>query len=65
MKRAGSRPWNRDPIDERIVRDFRRRAGRIIDSQDEVGGYPKYDASYRKLDVPTDGLEAWLESYYE
>jgi hypothetical protein len=37
---AGARPWNRDSIDERIVRQTRDGTGRIIDSEAQVGGYP-------------------------
>lgn len=37
---AGSRPWDRDPIDARIVAQALARTTRIIDSQDEVEGYP-------------------------
>ena len=37
---AGARPWDRDAIDERIVRQTRRGTGRIIDGETEVGGYP-------------------------
>ena len=40
--KAGATPWNRDPIDRRIVADVVEGRGEIIDSQDEVGGYPKY-----------------------
>ena len=32
--------WARDPIDARIVEDVRKGTGRIIDSENEVGGYP-------------------------
>lgn len=39
-KNAGARPWNRDAIDERIVREALAGTGRIIDSETEVGGYP-------------------------
>jgi pectate lyase len=39
---AGATPWNRDPIDRRIVADVVEGRGGIIDSQDEVGGYPDY-----------------------
>lgn len=38
---AGATPWNRDPIDRRIVADVIEGRGEIIDSQEEVGGYPK------------------------
>jgi pectate lyase len=37
---AGARPWDRDAVDERIVRETRARTGRIIDSEQDVGGYP-------------------------
>jgi hypothetical protein len=37
---CGARPWDRDPIDARIVNDVRNGTGRIIDSENDVGGYP-------------------------
>jgi pectate lyase len=40
LANAGARPHDRDEVDRRIVREFRERTGRIIDSQEEVGGYP-------------------------
>lgn len=40
LAQCGARPWDRDPIDARIVSDVRSGAGRIIDSESEVGGYP-------------------------
>jgi pectate lyase len=39
-KMCGSRPWSRSAIDARIVEQARAGTGRIIDSQDDVGGYP-------------------------
>ena len=57
---VGARPWNRDPIDRRIVDAYMNRQGRVIDSQEEVGGYPSYEMTRRKLDVPEDNIEAWL-----
>ena len=39
-KAAGARPWARDPIDQTIVDEARAGTGRLIDSQDEMGGYP-------------------------
>lgn len=38
---AGARSQDRDTIDRRIIEDLKNRKGRIIDSQDEVGGYPR------------------------
>jgi hypothetical protein len=37
---CGARPWDRDPIDARIVRDVVNGTGRIIDSENDAGGYP-------------------------
>ncbi|MEQ1859115.1 MAG: right-handed parallel beta-helix repeat-containing protein [Chthoniobacteraceae bacterium] len=58
---VGARPAERDEIDTRIVREALTGAGRIIDSQEEVGGYPKHDATTRALDVPEKDRRAWLE----
>jgi hypothetical protein len=37
---AGARPWDRDAHDRRIVSDAAEGLGRIIDSEQDVGGYP-------------------------
>lgn len=60
LQLAGSRPARRDPIDARIVRSVTDRTGKIIGSQEEVGGYPVREATRRKLVVPKD-RRAWLE----
>ncbi len=36
---AGARPWDRDPLDRRIVEQVRRGTGRVIDDERQVGGY--------------------------
>ncbi len=59
-RHVGARPKDRDDIDRRIIRQLRERKGRIIDSQREVGGYPKHTPTRRKLDVPEQNVEAWL-----
>lgn len=40
LKNAGARPWNRDDVDRRIVQAAIERKGKIIDSEQDVGGYP-------------------------
>jgi pectate lyase len=60
LKNAGSRPADRDAVDRRIARQCREGKGRIIDSQDDVGGYPGYRATRRKLDIPRENVEKWL-----
>jgi hypothetical protein len=36
--RSGTRPWARNPVDARIVAQARAGTGRVIDSENEVGG---------------------------
>lgn len=47
---AGARPWDRDLHDRRVVADVIEGRGKIIDDQEEVGGYPKYAPGYRVFD---------------
>lgn len=61
LQTVGSRPAERDAIDQRIVDEIRKRRGRIIDSQDDVGGYPNLQMIKRPLDVPENNIEAWLD----
>ena len=60
IRHAGARPKDRDEVDLRIIREFQQRKGRIIDSQDDVGGYPKPKPTTRKLHVPEGNVDAWL-----
>lgn len=59
---VGSRPRDRDKIDERIINEVVEGKGRIIDSQEDVGGYPVYDTSFHELKVPKSSVEIdiWL-----
>jgi pectate lyase len=41
LANAGARPWDRDAVDRRIVREVKAGTGRVIDDEQEVGGYPK------------------------
>ena len=63
LKHAGARPRDRDAVDTRIIQGVRDRKGRIIDSQDDVGGYPEPKMTRRKLDVPDGDVEAWLRQF--
>lgn len=73
LNNAGARPADRDPVDVRTVDDVRNGTGRIIDSQDDVGGWPGLAENYRKLTLPSDlngdddgngytNLEEWLHT---
>ncbi|HWB82749.1 MAG TPA: hypothetical protein VG675_01330 [Bryobacteraceae bacterium] len=57
---CGARPSDRDEVDKRVIRDFQQRKGHFIDSQEQVGGYPKATPVTRKLDIPKDNIDAWL-----
>jgi hypothetical protein len=61
LRTAGSRPARRDPIDTRIVQSVIDGTGRIIDSQDQVGGYPVRAATKRALVVPDARRDEWLQ----
>ncbi|MEP4534988.1 MAG: hypothetical protein ABJ004_17975 [Cyclobacteriaceae bacterium] len=58
---AGAFPAIRDEIDQRIIEKAINNMGEIINSQDEVGGYPEYEMQTRKLTVPKTGIDTWLE----
>lgn len=64
---AGATPWDRDPIDRRIVADVIEGRGEIIDSQDQVGGYPKVEATHRAFDASKWNLDTMepIDGVYE
>jgi hypothetical protein len=60
LRTAGSRPAQRDPIDARIVQSVIDGTGKIIDSQDDVGGYPVRAETRRAVVVPDENRGEWL-----
>jgi pectate lyase len=60
IRHVGARPRDRDEIDQRIIRQLIAREGRIIDSQDQVGGYPQVAPVHRPLQIPETGVDQWL-----
>ncbi|MCC5805987.1 MAG: hypothetical protein JJU00_06625 [Opitutales bacterium] len=42
LENAVARPWARDAVDRRLVEEARTGGGRIIDSEQQVGGYPQH-----------------------
>lgn len=54
LLRAGARPADRDSVDKRIVDDVIKRSGRIIDSQNQVGGWPVLKSTFREFIVPSN-----------
>jgi hypothetical protein len=61
---VGARPWDRDDIDRRIVADVIEGRGAIIDSEEEVGGYPVY-AETRQAFVEAEWDLATMEPIKE
>ena len=49
IRNAGARPWDRDAIDRRIVADTIEGRGEIIDSEQDVGGYPVQPETRQKF----------------
>jgi pectate lyase len=57
---AGATLPRRDPVDERLLGQVRAGTGKIIDSQDQVGGWPVYASLEAPPDTDGDGLpDAW------
>src|SRR5204863_153223 len=50
IRDVGARPWDRDAHDARIVADTIEGRGKIIDGEDEVGGYPHDSATAKAFD---------------
>jgi hypothetical protein len=60
LESAGAILPGRDAVDERIVADVRNRTGKIINSQADVGGWPKLSSAPPPPDSDHDGMpDAW------
>jgi hypothetical protein len=56
LAQAGAVAPVRDAVDARLVRQVGTRAGRIINSQREVGGWPEYRNAASPRDTDEDGI---------
>jgi hypothetical protein len=74
LAKAGARSADRDSVDIRVVNSVLNGTGNLIDSQDDVGGWPALAENHVTLTVPSnphgdddgDGytnLEEWLNGY--
>jgi hypothetical protein len=64
LKGAGATLPIRDAVDARIVREIKTGTGHIIDSQNEVGGWPGYAAAPAPPDSDFDGMpDSWETQY--
>ncbi len=51
---AGARPADRDSVDQRIISNMNSNTGKIIDSQNDVGGWPNLAENYREFIIPNN-----------
>ena len=59
LAHAGS-SLKRDAVDRRVISDVRKRRGKLLDSQDEVGGWPPLKSAPAPTDTDRDGMpDAW------
>lgn len=73
LSHAGARPADRDEVDNRIVNNVINRNTGIIESQEDVGGWPDLENNRHVLVIPTNyneimasgytRLEEWLHRY--
>lgn len=73
LQNAGARPCDRDTVDQRIINEVQTRTGKIINSQNDVGGWPSLSVNTRALITPSNpngdagngytNMEEWLHEY--
>lgn len=69
LNNAGARRADNDPVDQRIIRDVQNGTGRLINSQNDVGGWPPLIRNVRgkgrvpKLDIPANPTEIQASGY--
>jgi len=73
LAQVGARPADRDNVDIRVVNDVKNGTGRVINSQNDVGGWPVLAVNVRPLTVPANpngdsgngytNLEIWLQQF--
>jgi hypothetical protein len=51
---AGARPWEPDPVDDRIVSDWQNMTGSLINFETDVGGFPTRPSTSRSAGFDTD-----------
>lgn len=63
IRTIGPRPGDRDKVNARVVRTIVDGTGGRVNSQEEVGGYPNYAETRRKVTVPEGyaARRAWLD----
>jgi hypothetical protein len=57
LHNVGARPWDRDYDDVRLIADVAEARGKIIDSQDDIHGYPVQEATQRPFNAADWNLD--------
>lgn len=57
LRNAGARPWDRDMDDVRLIADVAEGRGRIIDSEEDIHGYPRPQPTRRAFNPEDWNLE--------
>ena len=64
LANVGASLPQRDSVDARIIDEVRNRTGSIIDSQQQVGGWPELKSAAPPLDSDNDGMpDSWERRY--
>jgi formylglycine-generating enzyme required for sulfatase activity len=64
LAEAGATLPQRDSADERLMEEIATGTGRIIDSQDEVGGWPELSSGILPADTDADGMpDEWEKTH--
>ena len=64
LRFAGASLQMRDGVDRRIMGEIQAGKGRIINSQNDVGGWPVYDTGRYPFDQDGDGMpDGWEKSH--
>jgi pectate lyase len=64
LKNAGATLPRRDSVDARVMYSVRNGTGRIIDNENDVGGWPAYAAGQCPVDSANDGIpDEWKKAH--
>jgi hypothetical protein len=63
LQKAGA-SLKRDAVDTRVVKDVTQHGGKLLDSQEQVGGWPILQPAVAPLDTDQDGMpDAWESAH--
>ncbi len=64
LKNAGATLPKRDSVDTRVISDARNGTGKIINDENEVGGWPTYASGKSPVDTVNDGIpDDWKRAH--